>query len=119
MQNTCSFFITYTSGSQPFQHQELVEDNCGRQFFLPAWGGVAVVVTGWVKYITLVVHFISIIITSVLPQIINYQVPEAGDSWPTQLKKNHTLMQNTEVIKKLYVLQIILFHYCSVLKDAF
>ena len=49
--------------------------------------GAGVVVTGWVKYITLLVHFISIIITSVLPQIIKYQVPEAGDTWPTQLKK--------------------------------
>ena len=31
------------------------------------------------KWITFIVHFISIIITSTLPQIIRYQIPEVGD----------------------------------------
>ena len=39
------------------------------------WG----VVSGWFKCITCTVHFISIIITSVPPQIIRPLIPEAGD----------------------------------------
>ena len=39
------------------------------------------VVSGWVKCFTFILHFISIIILSVPPQIIRHQILEAGDSW--------------------------------------
>ena len=37
-------------------------------------------VSGWFKNVTFTIHFISIIITSALPQIIRPYIPETGDS---------------------------------------
>ena len=49
----------------------------GRKFSM----GQGWVVWGRFKHITFIVHFISIIITSVPPQIIRPQILDVGDPW--------------------------------------
>ena len=52
----------------------------GRQFFhgpMCGWG----VVSGWFKFITFIIHFISITSTSVPPQMIRHWMPEVGAPW--------------------------------------
>ena len=59
----------------------------GRQFFHGP--GVCVlgdgvegeVGRGWFECITFILHFISIIITSALPQVIRLEIPKVGDPW--------------------------------------
>ena len=57
----------YNSGPQPFWHQGLVS---WKAIFPWTWGWGMVL--GWFKHITFIVHFISIIITSIPAQIIRH-----------------------------------------------
>ena len=50
----------------------------GDRFFTD-WGLGMEIVWGWFQGITFIVYFISIIITSALPQIIRHQILEVGD----------------------------------------
>ena len=62
------------SGPQSFWHQGLVS---WKTVF--PWARKGAMVWGWFKHITFIVHFISITITSSLPQIIRHQIPEVGE----------------------------------------
>ena len=55
------------SGHQPFWHQRLV---LWKTFF--PWTMLGVLVLGWFKSITFIVHFISVIIPSTPPQMIRH-----------------------------------------------
>lgn len=54
----------------------------GRQFFpqVVCWGrGRGWFIPGWLKSTTFTVHFISIIVTLAISQIVRHQLPEVGD----------------------------------------
>ena len=75
----CIYLYTLIRSPQPFWHQESPTFLIPQKTVFPWTGGGCALRDDSSKWITFIVHFISIIITSTLPQIIRYQIPEVGD----------------------------------------